>query len=111
MTDISAFDYGIAALAIAAATLFYFVRRRIGAPNAPDQWLSDVFNVGTLVILTDLLLLPLTKATRVVPAPWGDAMRGAAAANGIVVLGAFGNCIRVIGAGILRSFVKVGPAG
>ncbi len=111
MVGISGFDYAVALLAIAAATVFSVLRRRLKAPNPPDQWLSDVFNVGTLVILADLMLLPLTTAPRVLPAPWGETMREAAGANGLVVLAAFGNCIRVIAAGMWRSFSAegVGP--
>ena len=77
MFDISAFDYAISALSILAATVFYFVRKALNAENPPDQWLADVFNVGTLAILLDLMLLPLTRGPRWLPVPWGEAMRGA----------------------------------
>ena len=112
MFSFSGLDYAIGGIAGAAATLFWAVRvLALKIKDRPDQWLGDVFNVGTILIIACIIVQPIMGNG---PGPMHavtDEITKAAGANGLVVLAALANCVRVIAGSILNSFSQEKSVG
>lgn len=102
----SALDALIFILSAGGATALHFVRKHRGGLSGPGQWLGDALNVGTIsvlsLILLRALLTPVAGALISIP--------DVSNSNGLVILVSFAYCIIVI-AGSLATSCNASAAG
>lgn len=110
MLTLTRLDGLIVLIGMAAASYFYFHRKNRNIPNPPDQWISDVLNVGTLTILSLIIGAALARTFVEIPPLISGAISRAADANGVLLIAGFGNCIRVVAGGLLKSLAPEAAA-
>lgn len=95
----SAMDALIFMLSAVGATALHFFRKHRGGLSGPGQWMGDALNVGTISVLSLMLLRALLTpvAGTVIAVP------DVSNSNGLVIMVSFAYCIIVIASSLVTS--------